>query len=75
MGIPIYIQLRDKGDNSQHVLERILQGHDLVDGGQRVNPKASMTTWRNSRGVEKRLDLCIFLKKYCFGEGGVRPVF
>lgn len=49
------------------MLEGILQGHDLVDGGQRVNPKACMT-WRNSRGVEKRLDY-VFFKEYCFGAG------
>lgn len=69
LGRDFNIQLGDKGDSSACSLEDLISGHFLKDSSQRIDSNRTGPTWRNSRGVVKRLDY-VFISKSV-----VKPVF
>ena len=69
------IDLGIAGDSSAGAITGLMACHGLVDGGLHTTPAMVGPTWRNSRGVARRLD-CIFVSR-SLGRlsGRLLPVF
>ena len=61
--------LEGGGDSSAEYVRRVLGRAGLVDGGRLATPRVDGPTWRNSRGVARRLDY-IYLGNPVFVTGG-----
>ncbi len=69
------VELGKGGDTSDAVISHLMARHGLVDGGRVVRPQVDGSTWRNSRGIVKRLDYVFVAKSLSLLAGRQLPVF
>ena len=69
------VELGGTGEVSVAAWRVLFSGHSLVDGGRRTTPHLDGPTWRNSRGVQKRLDYVFLPRSLGPVSGRVLPVF
>lgn len=69
------VELGGVGDSSVGAITGLMASHGLVDGGLNTTPALAGPTWRNSRGVERRLDYVFLPKSLGLLSGRLLPVF
>ena len=69
------LELGGTGEGSVGAWRALFRGHGLVDGGGRTTPRLDGPTWRNSRGVQKRLDYIFLPRSLGPVSGRALPVF
>ena len=63
------------GDTSVGVLKRLMSSFNLMDAGKGVTPRVDGPTWRNTRGVARRLDYVLVSRSLGLLDGRVVPAF
>ncbi|KAF3859140.1 hypothetical protein F7725_021539 [Dissostichus mawsoni] len=69
------VELGKGGDASDQHISQLMVRCGLVDGGKVVKPHIDSPTWRNSRGMAKRLDYLFFSRSLNLSTGRTIPVF
>uniref|UniRef100_A0A8K9V1F6 Reverse transcriptase domain-containing protein n=1 Tax=Oncorhynchus mykiss TaxID=8022 RepID=A0A8K9V1F6_ONCMY len=69
------IDLGVGGDSSAGAISGLMACHGLVDGGLHTTPAMVGPTWRNSRGVARRLDYIFVSRSLGQLSGRLLPVF
>jgi len=69
------VELGKGGDASDQYISQLMVRCGLADGGKGVKPHIDSPTWRNSRGVAKRLDYLFFSRSLNLITGRTIPVF
>ena len=69
------IDLGVGGDSSAGAITGLMACHGLVDGGLHTTPAMVSPTWRNSRGVARRLDYIFVSRSLGQLSGRLLPVF
>ncbi|KAK1875551.1 putative 149 kDa protein [Dissostichus eleginoides] len=69
------VELGKGGDASDQHISQLMVRCGLVDGGTVVKPHIDSPTWRNSRGMSKRLDYFFFSRSLNLSTGRTIPVF
>ena len=75
LGGDFNVELGKGGDTSDVCISNLMAKHGLVDGARVVKPQLTGPTWRNSRGVAKRLDYVFFSGTLSLLAGRLLPVF
>lgn len=69
------VELGKGGDASDLFISHLMARHGLVEGGRSVRPLVDGPTWRNSRGIVRRLDYVFFDKSLSLLAGRLLLVF
>lgn len=68
------VELGRGGTTGEQGISSVMNRYGLVDGGRAVLPPVDGPTWRNSRGIVKRLDYVFFSKSFSLLAGRQLPV-